>query len=109
MRQLLTIGLVALLVTAFVAPAAKAAADPVTIGGVITQVGERGFILRVGPERFVRVVVGENTRISLNGEPAELADLQRGDHARVRGELNIREGRVIMRAIRVAAVRRERG
>lgn len=108
MRQLLTIGVLALLLTAFVAPAARAASDPVTIGGVITQVGENGFILRVGPERFVRVVVGERTRITLNGEPAELADLHRGDHARVRGELHIREGRAVMRAIRVAAVRRTR-
>jgi len=92
------------------APSAEAGRDHrvVELQGVIAHVGDSGFVL-LTERGFARIGVVDRTRIALNGERAELEDLQRGDRARVRaGAFRWRDD-VRFIAFAVNAHRRDRG
>ncbi len=95
-RNVLAIVLTVLALMSFVPTNTAVAADPIALTGVITAVGDHGIALHT--ERGdVRIRVTERTRISLNGEPARLHALRRGDHARVNAEWHrTRGGRVLV-------------
>ncbi len=106
-RNLLTIVLTVLALLAFVPTQTANAAEPVRLSGVISAVGDHGIALHTD-RGDVRIHVTERTRISLNGEPARLHALQRGDRARVVAQWHrSRQGPVLV-ALSIEATRRRR-
>ncbi len=89
MRRMATSLVVLCALVALVAAPQARAGDgthdrPHVVHGVIVHVDlEHSAIVLHTRERNLHIHVHDNTRISLNGEPAELADLQQGDRARV--------------------------
>jgi hypothetical protein len=106
---MLSVGLLAILMASLVAIDAKADGRDrrdIAVRGQIVEVGNAGFALRIGEDRIIRVAVTDRTRITLNGEPAHLSDLQPRDRAAVAGVLRMHDGRVVLVARRVVAHRR---
>jgi hypothetical protein len=86
MRRLsLSIALLAAMIALAVTPQARAEHGAHIVHGVIVEVNLDHSFIRLHTEHHtLRIHVHENTVITLNGEPAELADLHQGDRARVR-------------------------
>jgi hypothetical protein len=89
MRGILVALMVAAAVAAALVPAsaAEAAQREVALQGVIARVGDAAIALQTRERGLVPVGVVERTQIMLNGDDAELGDLQPRDHARVRAVL----------------------
>lgn len=104
-RNILALILTIFALALFVPTAPATAADPIRLDGVIALVGDGGIVLHTR-RGDVRISVVERTQITVNGEPARLGSLLRGDHARVEAMWQrTRDGRRLV-AIRIA-VRRQ--
>ncbi|MCC6908820.1 MAG: hypothetical protein IT430_12825 [Phycisphaerales bacterium] len=103
----MTIVLTVLALLAFAPTQTANAAEPVRLSGVISAVGDHGIALHTD-RGDIRIHVTEHTRITLNGEPARLHSLQRGDRAHVLAEWHRTRGGRMLVAIRIEAMRRHR-
>jgi len=104
-RNVLALLLTVFALALFVPTAPATAADPVRLEGIIAAVGDGGILLHTR-RGDVRIGVVERTQITINGEPARLGSLRRGDHAHVEATWQrTRDGRRLV-AIRIG-VRRQ--
>jgi len=104
-RNILALLLTVFALMSFIPANPAMAADPVRLEGVIAMVGDHGILLHT-QRGDVRIDVVERTQITINGEPARLHSLLRGDHARVAAMWQrTREGRRLV-AMRIAVLRR---
>lgn len=105
-RNILAILLTIFALASFVPTNTANAADPIELHGLIAGVGDHAIALHTR-RGDVRIGVVERTEITINGEPARLHSLQRGDRALVVAQWRrTREGRRLV-ALSIA-VRRDR-
>ncbi len=104
-RNILALLLTVFAFMLFVPTSPATAADPIRLDGVIAMVGDHGILLHT-QRGDVRIEVVERTQIFINGEPARLHSLLRGDHARVEAMWRrTPEGRRLV-AMRIDVLRR---